>query len=65
LLDRFLDLAPKLGDNVFARLKRVDLRYPNGFAVVWKSEAEINKDSNGAELPLNGTASNHLVLEKQ
>lgn len=35
-LDRFLEFAPKLGEEKMARLKRVDLRYPNGFAVVWK-----------------------------
>lgn len=69
LLDRFLEWVPKLGDDAFARLKRVDLRYPNGFAVVWKSEAEIEAEGrgeNGAELPLNddGKASN-LALEKQ
>jgi cell division protein FtsQ len=67
LLERFLELVPKLGDGVFARLKRVDLRYPNGFAVVWKSEAEGGaeiKGENGEEFPLNGTASN-LALEKQ
>lgn len=67
LLERFLELVPKLGDDVFARLKRVDLRYPNGFAVVWKTEAETGpevKDGNGAQSPINGTASN-LALEKQ
>jgi cell division protein FtsQ len=67
LLERFLELVPKLGEDGFARLKRVDLRYPNGFAVVWKSEAEgvteINSE-NSADFPLNGTASN-LALEKQ
>jgi cell division protein FtsQ len=67
VLDRFLELVPKLGEDGFARLKRVDLRYPNGFAVVWKSEAETGaeiKGENGADFPLNGTASN-LALEKQ
>lgn len=67
LLERFLELVPKLGGDGFARLKRVDLRYPNGFAVVWKSEAEMGaeiKSENGADFPLNGTASN-LALEKQ
>jgi len=67
LLERFLTLVPKLGEDSLARLKRVDLRYPNGFAVVWKSEAEgvtEIKSENGADFPLNGNASN-LALEKQ
>lgn len=52
-LERFLGLIPKLGEGGFARLKRVDLRYPNGFAVVWKSEADIvseSKDETGSGL---------------
>ncbi len=66
LLERFLELVPKLGAESFARLKKVDLRYPNGFAVVWKSEAEIApeiKNENGAESP-QGAASN-MAVEKQ
>ncbi len=66
LLERFLDLVPKLGEDSFARLKRVDLRYPNGFAVIWKSEAESGaniKGENGTGFPLNGTASN-MAVEK-
>jgi len=54
LLERFLNLVPKLGEEVFAQLKRVDLRYPNGFAVVWKSAEEINGE-NGAVSQLNAT----------
>ncbi len=61
-LDRFLGLVQKLGDNAFVRLRRVDLRYPNGFAVVWKSEAEGGES--GAWFPLNGKASN-LALENE
>jgi cell division protein FtsQ len=67
VLERFLALAPKLGEEGFARLKRVDLRYPNGFAVVWKSEAESGaeiKGENGVGFQLTGMASN-LALEKQ
>ena len=60
-LERFLGLVPRLGENAFARLRRVDLRYPNGFAVVWKSEAE-GGDESGAGFQLNGKASN-LALE--
>ncbi len=57
LLERFLSLVPKLGDEVFAQLKRVDLRYTNGFAVVWKSAEELNSE-NGTVSQLNGNASN-------
>ena len=60
LLERFLEMVPKLGEDAFARLKRVDLRYPNGFAVVWKSEAESVMDIK-SEI---GTVGN-LALEKQ
>lgn len=37
-LDRFLALIVRLGEDKLARLQRVDLRYPNGFAVVWRPE---------------------------
>ena len=60
VLERFLELVPKLGDDVFAQLKRVDLRYPNGFAVVWKSVEEMNGE-NGTMLQLNGNASQLAV----
>jgi cell division protein FtsQ len=60
VLERFLELAPKLGDNVLTQLKRVDQRYPNGFAVVWKSAEELNEEG-GAVPPLNGNASNLAV----
>ena len=39
-LDHFLGLVGKLGDNRLSQLLRVDLRYPNGFAVVWRPETE-------------------------
>lgn len=35
-LERFLALVPRLGEESLPRLQRVDLRYPNGFSVVWK-----------------------------
>ncbi len=60
LLERFLSLVPKLGEEAFAQLKRVDLRYPNGFAVVWKSAEEISGE-NSAVSQLNGNASNLAV----
>lgn len=40
LLEHFLEWVPKLGEDGFSRLKRVDLRYSNGFAVVWKTAEE-------------------------
>lgn len=39
-VEHFLSLLNKLGENRLSRLLRVDLRYPNGFAVVWRPEAE-------------------------
>lgn len=39
-LEHFLGLLGKLGENRLAQLLRVDLRYPNGFAVVWRPETE-------------------------
>ncbi|MDD5033859.1 MAG: cell division protein FtsQ/DivIB [Methylococcaceae bacterium] len=38
-MERFLTLAPQLGEDYLDRLKRVDMRYTNGLAVVWKDEA--------------------------
>jgi len=43
-LDRFLTLAFRLGEGKLPLLQRVDLRYPNGFTVVWKPTPE-NPDS--------------------
>jgi cell division protein FtsQ len=48
-LDRFLELVPKLGENRLATIQRVDLRYPNGFAVVWRPEASRFDDSSQQE----------------
>lgn len=36
--DRFLAILPDLGEPTVARLKTVNLNYPRGFAVTWKSE---------------------------
>jgi cell division protein FtsQ len=38
-LDRLLIILPGLGDQRLALLKKVDLRYPRGFAVTWKSQS--------------------------
>jgi cell division protein FtsQ len=50
-VERFFTLVPKLGEDHFPRLKSVDLRYRNGFAVVWKTDAEM-----GAETPVDDGA---------
>jgi cell division protein FtsQ len=60
LLEWFLNLVPKLGEDVFAQLKRVDLRYPNGFALVWKSPDEINGQDSEV-LQLNDKTSKQAV----
>lgn len=36
-MDRLLSVLPSLGEQRLALLKKVDLRYPRGFAVTWKS----------------------------
>jgi len=67
LLERFLEWVPKLGGDGFSRLKRVDLRYSNGFAVVWKPAEETAAElegENGAGSQVKGTASN-LAVEKK
>jgi len=38
LLNHFLEIIAKIGDDGLRRLQRVDLRYHSGFAVVWNSE---------------------------
>lgn len=60
-MERFLELVPKLGEHAFARLKRVDLRYSNGFAVVWKSEAEIQGENTPPPQPVG--KNNSVVIE--
>ena len=39
--DRLLALLPQLGEERIMRIQKVDLRYSNGFAVVWKPEAPL------------------------
>ncbi|HYE35831.1 cell division protein FtsQ/DivIB [Methylocaldum sp.] len=43
-MDRLLALLPRLGEERIAALQKVDLRYPNGFAVIFRPEsrAELN-----------------------
>lgn len=43
-LDHFLELVPKLGEHKLTAIQRVDLRYPNGFAVVWRPDARGSDD---------------------
>jgi len=67
LLERFLEWVPKLGGDGFSRLKRVDLRYSNGFAVVWKSPEETMGESEGeggAGSQVKGTASSQALEKK-
>lgn len=40
-MDRLLALLPQLGEERIARIQRLDLRYPNGFSVVWKHEVPL------------------------
>ena len=49
-LERLLGQLPALGDDRLALLKKVDLRYPRGFAVTWKSP--VTEDSRASEEPL-------------
>lgn len=37
-MDRLLALLPQLGEERIAAIRKLDLRYPNGFSVVWKPE---------------------------
>lgn len=48
-LDRFLELMPQIGAERMAAVQRIDLRYPNGFAVVWKPDANISDLPSGRE----------------
>lgn len=38
-VDRLLSLLPQLGEERIQAIQKVDLRYPNGFSVIWKPEA--------------------------
>ncbi len=40
--ERFIRSVPLLGEERLQRISRIDMRYPNGFAVQWK-ETEFNK----------------------
>jgi cell division protein FtsQ len=44
-MDRLLALLPRLGEARIAAIHKLDLRYPNGFSVVWKSEPQTPPDS--------------------
>jgi cell division protein FtsQ len=41
-LQRFLDTLTVLGADKLTAMQRVDLRYPNGFAVFWKPDADLS-----------------------
>jgi cell division protein FtsQ len=38
-LERLISLLPRLARNRITSIQKLDLRYPNGFAVVWKPES--------------------------
>ncbi|MGZ8246497.1 MAG: cell division protein FtsQ/DivIB [Methylomagnum sp.] len=44
-MDRLLALLPRLGEDRIADIQKLDLRYPNGFSVVWKPEPQAPPDS--------------------
>jgi cell division protein FtsQ len=39
---RFLQLIPILGENKLTLIKTVDMRYPNGFSILWKTDAPLD-----------------------
>lgn len=39
-MDRLLALLPRLGEDRIAEIQKLDLRYPNGFSVVWRPEPQ-------------------------
>jgi len=39
-IQRFLKTVDLLGEEQIAKIATVDLRYPNGYAVTWKIDAE-------------------------
>jgi cell division protein FtsQ len=43
--DRLLTLLPKLGEERIAALRKVDLRYPNGFSIILKPELQTSPES--------------------
>lgn len=55
-LDRLLALLPQLGEERWPAIRKLDLRYPNGFAVVWRSESpsiEVPlRDPNHTSMPV-------------
>ncbi len=40
-MQRFLSTLDVLGDEIVQRMRVVDLRYPNGYAVAWKNGVEV------------------------
>jgi cell division protein FtsQ len=44
-MDRLLALLPQLGEERIAAIRKLDLRYPNGFSVVWKPEFQMPPES--------------------
>ncbi len=46
-MERLLSLLPRLGEERIAAIQKLDLRYPNGFSVVWKPDPETTPDPLG------------------
>ena len=44
--DRLLAFLPQLGEQRVAAIQKVDLRYPNGFSVVWRREPQVPAENN-------------------
>lgn len=49
--NRMFTLLPALGDDRLASIKKVDLRYPTGFAVTWKSQLTENVATHPEQSP--------------
>jgi cell division protein FtsQ len=47
-LDRLLSLLPQLGEERIEAIQKLDLRYPNGFSVLWKEDPSMPPESAAA-----------------
>ena len=48
VFDRFIETLPLLGSEQIRAMQRVDLRYPNGYAVDWKPGVELEWEASRA-----------------
>jgi len=42
---RFMTFVPKLGERKFEDIERLDLRYPNGFSVIWRARGVFDSNT--------------------